>query len=129
MSDLTIIILTAIGVIGTVVALKFTISFDVNEYIKDRRAWKQEVRIARTRALCPHIDIVEDEDGDTGLRSAYISPSGTTQYQCQNCGHRTYGVGHIEGDLRMWGEDLEALVERLKEFREAARRANLQVDR
>ena len=127
MSDLTIVLLTAICVIGAVVALKLTVSFDVNEFIRDRRAWKQEVRIARARALCPHIDVV-DAGGDIGLRSAYISPFGTTQYQCQKCGHTTYGVDHIEDDLRAWGEDLQGLTDRTKEFMEAARLANLQTD-
>ena len=125
LSDLTIIILAIIGGITAVVALKFTVSFNVNEFIKDRREWKQEVRIANARALCPHVDIVE-EGGEPGIRSTYISPSGTTQWQCQKCGHTTYGRDLLEDNLQSWGGDIPGLLSRLKEFSKAAKLANLQ---
>ena len=113
--DVLSVVLLALLVIATMFAIKGTIKFDLNQYLRDRRAQQEE----NLRLLCPHIDTWR-ENGKLRIRSTYISPPGATAYQCQLCGRVTHDQRQIEADMEYWGTHQKALLKRLKT---AARRS------
>lgn len=103
-----------------IVALRFSVSFDLNRYFEDQRKKRQR----RAQSLCPHMDILsfgKDETGDIALevQSTYTSPPGTVQWQCDMCGDVTHEQ-MVHANTRRWNQDPEALVERVNQFRKAA---------
>ncbi len=76
-----IVILLILAIIGTVV-VKVTFSFDLNRYLESR----QKSYIAKLRNACTHLEFFRNNEGQAGFRSFFISPSGTLQWQCQQCG-------------------------------------------
>ena len=109
-------VLVGLSLLAGIVALRFTVSFDLNRYFEGQR----EKRQRRARALCPHAEIVPlgAEDPDVGVRITYIKPSGTTQWECQICGDVTYEP-MVRDCASRWEQDPEALVEQLKKFKAA----------
>ena len=78
MNEIWVYISAAIALIAGIFAIRATVRFDVNEWLRDRR----EQRINRLRALCPHIRTLWEE-GRTRPASAYVSPIGAVTWHCQ----------------------------------------------
>ncbi len=110
-------VVTAIAAIAAMIAIRGSIRFDINEWLKDRRKRQEET----LRSLCPHIS-VEEQDGDLLIRSAQISPSGTTVWQCQSCGDLTHDKHAIDQGTRYWAENPDALVKRQRRIEKLARK-------
>ena len=101
------------GFVATIFAIRGSVQFDVNAWLKDRR----EQKIEKIRSLCPHA-YVSIENGRTIIRSAYISPSGTLAWQCQMCGDVTHDDQATEQNTRYWAQHAERLIHRHKEINE-----------
>lgn len=113
-------LLVGLSLAAGIVALRFSVSFDLNRYFEDQRKKRQR----RAQSLCPHMDILsfgKDETGDIALevQSTYTSPPGTVQWQCDMCGDVTHEQ-MVHANTRRWNQDPEALVERVNQFRKAA---------
>ena len=89
-----------VALLATVVAIRGTITFDVNEWLKERKKKKEE----NLRSLCPHAQMVQ-EGGEYGVRSTYISPMGTLAWQCQNCGDVTHDEAAVREINAYWAKD------------------------
>ena len=99
----------AIALITAVFAIRATIRFDVNEWLKERRKQKKE----RLRVLCTHVDIVQKGE-DFEVRSTFISPAGTTALQCQDCRYIKHDRAWIHENPAYWASHTDEWVERMK---------------
>lgn len=103
--------------VASIVAIRGSVRFDVNEWLRDRRTRKKE----NLRALCPHARFA-DENGNWVLQSSYISPMGTLAWQCQQCGNVTHDRAGIDEALKYWAAHPKELIERQKEIERRARK-------
>lgn len=76
----------AITLILGFIAVKISLSFDINKHLESK---KEQNRVKIMNA-CTHMEILLTEDKKMGVRSCFVSPPGTLQYQCQKCGLITY---------------------------------------
>lgn len=105
-----------IALVTGIFAIRATVRFDVNEWLKERRKQKE----AQLTKLCPHVR-VSNQDGGTILHSSYISPPGTLAYICELCGDTTFDASLGQRLTEYWAKNPTALRERYKEMRRVAR--------
>jgi Zn-finger protein len=98
--------LIIIGMILTVITVRGTVKFDINQWINDRKKQQEQNFIA----LCPHHYLFSDGDG-TKVGSHFISPPGTSAWQCQKCGHLTHDDLKMKIDTKYWAQNPGALEE------------------
>ena len=115
-------VLVAASLVTGVFAVRFSVSFDVNRYREEKR----EQRRHYAKSLCPHVKLVSGDvlgNGEVAMvyRGAYVKPPGTDQWQCQMCGHVTYGEFVEENETR-WKKSPDRLLDRLMEFQAAAKK-------
>ena len=91
--------------------LKGEIKFDVKEWRRDRRKRKEQ----NLSLLCPHVRPIK-EDGKLGVRSTFVSPSGTLAWQCQMCGRWTHDQYEVDENLNSWANNPKGFIERNKEI-------------
>ena len=81
------IIWTIGAIVLAVIAIKFTISFDLNEYQK-RKDEKLKVKMKNN---CNHATI--EKIGDKfRIRSRFSSPCGTHNWYCDRCGFECFNI-------------------------------------
>jgi len=97
--------------VATVFAVKTTIRFDLNDWLKERRNRRKE----QLRSLCTHVDITQKGE-DFEVRSTFVSPFGTTASQCQSCRHVTHDRAWIEENTMYWAQHPDEWVERMKQI-------------
>lgn len=98
--------------LGAILVFRANIRFDINEWRRDRRKRLED----KIRMLCPHVSPGKD-NGQYILRSAYVSPPGTTAWHCQKCGHITYAEAEVDAGHRYWLENPKELIERFKKIK------------
>lgn len=101
--------------VATTVAIRGSIRFDVNDWLRERSKQKEE----NLRALCPHVHGTE-ENGRPALVSAYLSPPGTHVWQCQMCGDEICDKGAIERDAEYWAKNPMELIKRRRKMEKLA---------
>lgn len=74
-------ITTTLVLIGGIVAVRLSFSFDINKYMDS----KQEKLKAKAQNACTHFEFVRNNNGDVEARSFFVSPPGTLNYICQTC--------------------------------------------
>ena len=109
--------LIIIGMILTVVTVRGTVKFDINQWINDRREQQEQNFIA----LCPHHYLFRDGDG-IKVGSHFISPPGTSAWQCQKCGHLTYDDLGRKKECEHWAQNPDALIEQNNKRRKLAKK-------
>jgi hypothetical protein len=75
-----LIVLILVLVIS-VIAVRLTVTFDINKYQEERK----KNNLTKLRNACTHHRVIK-EGKQYGLQSLFISPPGTLQWQCQQCG-------------------------------------------
>ena len=105
------------AVIATMFAIRGSIRFDINQWLKDRREQQEE----NLKQLCLH-SYLDQEDGKIVLRSSFISPFGTTAYQCQLCGQITYDEDAVRHVARYWAENPVELEQRVRQINKLAKK-------
>lgn len=107
------IVLTFGGIIATIFAIR--VSLNWVDFLEYRRKIQKE----KLRALCPHVEGVVSGK-KVGVRSCFISPSGTLDSVCSRCG---VVVHHVDEDeIRYWADNPKELLKREKRFQKAARK-------
>ena len=101
----------------SVVAIRASIRFDLNEWLRDRTAQKEK----NLRMLCPHADF-SNENGKVLIRPTYVSPPGTTAWQCQMCGHITHDDAWVDNVMKYWASHPDELSERNKKMLREAKK-------
>jgi len=98
--------LIIIGMILAVVTVRGTVKFDINQWINDRKKQQEQKLIA----LCSHHYLFKDGDG-IKVGCHFISPPGTSAWQCQKCGHLTHDDLKMKIDTKYWAQNPGALEE------------------
>ena len=101
-----------IGLIATFVAVKGNVQFDVNQWLNDRVNRRKE----KARRLCPHVRVASNEEGQIGIHSSFVSPSGTVAWQCQSCGVVTHDDAFVDHNTRYWAAKPKEISERHREI-------------
>ena len=105
------VMLTVFVLIVGVVAVKFAFTFDINQWGESRRNRLKE----KLKAKCPHAIPVK-EGGVWGFESSFLSPSGTTAYQCRMCGVVTYDMRAAKYMLERYLSNPEQYIKQDKAF-------------
>lgn len=111
------VMLTVFVLIVGVVAVKFAFTFDINQWGESRRKRLKE----KLKAKCPHAVPVEQWDG-FGLESSFLSPSGTTAWQCRRCGVVTYDMRGAAYLLERYANNPEQYIKQEKAFLKARKK-------
>ena len=99
--------------IGTVVAFRVNVSFDVNDWLKDRRKQKT----LRIQNVCPHVKFVEKADGEPAVQSLLVSPAMSPSWVCSQCGAvDNPGVWDPKAIAEHWYYNPKEYTRRMKEF-------------
>ena len=64
-------------------AIRFSVKFDLNKYLENRR----KIKIDQLKNICPHCRIEFVDKNHIKVESYFSSPIGTTDYICSRC-HR-----------------------------------------
>ena len=100
--------------------LRGTVRFDIGEYLKNRRKNIGE----NIRALCPHVTF-ESEDDNLIAYSSFVSPPGTTAWQCQRCGTITYDIEGENRKTQYWANNIDEYNKRVKKMLKQSRKLGL----
>ena len=111
----------ALLLLAGIVAFKVKVSFDVNEWLRDRR----QNQMNQLKNVCPHCTINKFEDGRIEVESLMFSPSGTVSYMCGRCGLTTPDREFPERNFGVWVADLGGLAKKENEFLERAKKLGL----
>ena len=116
--ETTLILVTlALSVIVAVVVVKIGISFNVNDYMNERRKRGKD----RLVMLCPHA--ISRVDGDKlMIESLMTSPSGTLSWVCSRCRTMTHDQGAVERTMKDYADDPKLLLDKEKLFQKHARK-------
>ena len=91
----------------SIVTIRIGIRFDLNKYLEERdKKIKQRLMNA-----CVHMELIPTKDGKIEVRSFFISPPGTLQWQCQRCGQIRY---QADGD---WEKEVSYYLKNLDEYK------------
>ena len=105
--------------IVSIFAIRGSIKFDVNQWLKDRR----EVQREKARMLCPHADFSKkDDQGKLIVRSLFTSPFGTLNYVCEQCRTVVHSEELVDETLQYWADNPEKLKQHLEEFDKATKK-------
>ena len=113
-SELAIV---ALAVILAVFAVKIGVSFDLNQFLRDRK----EHRLNRLRALCPHAE-GRVFDNKLHIRSLMMSPDGTEKYVCAKCGFVTLGTYLSDANMERFTKDPKLLLDQEKRYGKYAKK-------
>lgn len=106
-----------IALLATMVAVRATVQFNINDWLKERRKQREDNLLR----LCPHIRFIK-EDGGIRIVSTYISLPGTLAWQCQGCGDITHDRKKIEHDIEYWSSNKDKRNERSEKIKKLARK-------
>ena len=73
------------------------------------------------RALCTHVALA-NIDGRIEVRSTFISPFGTTAWQCQECYHVTHDTTWIKENTNYWASHPDEWLKRAKQIEKLAKK-------
>lgn len=96
----------------SVVAIKASIKFDLNKYLKERR----RIKIEKQKNLCPHADWYVNENGENLIRSLYGYHIINRYWICSRCERVEYDKLSIDSELKYWGKNPKELNKRIKKI-------------
>lgn len=122
MTDLSLwqvaLVIFAVGF--SVLAIKVAITFNVTDWLK-RRDEKNQTKV---KIVCPHVTMGQESDGRYYVDSLAVSPPGTTQAQCQQCGQVLIGgLSQADDIATFYQNNPAAYVTQMKKYRKAVRKA------
>ena len=106
-----------IALLATAVAIKGTIRFDVNKWLKERRRERERY----LRSLCPNVEVFT-QNGSQTVRPAHVSPVGAFAWHCQLCGNVSHDVEALRGYATYWEQNPLELSKRQKQMKKISRR-------
>lgn len=115
------LIVLIVVIVFSVIAIKLTITFDLNRYLEDRK----KMNMNRLRNACTHHQVVSLGEQHS-LQSLFISPPGTVQWQCQQCGAAKYfSDGELERMTQYYLDNFEEFVKQQKKFQKLMKKNKL----
>ena len=104
----------------SVLAIKVAITFNVTDWLK-RRDEKNQIKV---KIVCPHVTMGQDSDGRYFVDSLAVSPPGTTQAQCRQCGQVLIGgLSQADEIATFYQNNPTAYVIQMKKYKKAVRKA------
>lgn len=97
------IIIAIIAAVAGLVALKLTVSFDLNQHLADRRERKNQGLMARIQGTCPHVEVVE-VSGDFGIKHTFDGAPFHTPWVCKVCGYKVATSGAVDDNSQLWAD-------------------------
>lgn len=64
------------------IAIRFSLKFDLNQFLKDRR----KIKISQLKNICPHCKIEFVDKNKIKVEPYFYSPMGTLNHVCSRCG-------------------------------------------
>jgi|SRR3989344_8264428 len=110
-----ILILIIIGAI----AIRISFKFDLNKYLENRR----KVKLDQLKNICPHGRIIKEGE-KFGFEPFFVSPSGTMDYICSQCGV-VAGEKHVNRINEGYLKNLMLVLEKQKKFIKQARKLKI----
>jgi len=104
-----------------IVAVKVTISFDINEFLKSRN----EKFLIKAKNYCPHARFIETPNGEFGIQSNFESPAGTVNYVCTNCQLVVFNVDDENMRIQYFLKNPEELKKQTNKFERLIKKAGL----
>ena len=98
---------------------KSRVIFDLNKWQETRH----EKNLIKLKNLCPHM-ILTKVDNQWGFQSLWVSPSGTLDWHCEQCGQVSSRNRFLDDQAR-WQGDLQGLLNQIKEFDAQAKKMGL----
>jgi uncharacterized protein YxeA len=71
-----------ITVIGAIMVVKISITFDWNKYLER----KDEKLKAKIMNACTHLELSVTQNNEVAIKGFFISPSGISHWYCERCG-------------------------------------------
>ncbi len=119
--DFNQLIILILVLVFSAIAVKLTITFDLNKFLTDRKKSK----LNKLRNACTHHNVVKEGD-EYGLQSLFVSPPGTLQWQCQQCGAvRYFADGERERMTKYYLDNFEEFTEAQKKFQKLLKKSKL----
>lgn len=115
---ITLIVVIALALIAV---LRLGVKFDINEYQKSRK--KRHLSLARL--YCPHIRLEKHKQG-VSCQSLFVSPSGTMDWVCTQCGvvtHVAPSDEEIEKLAEYYFSNYEEYTKKMKKFEKHAKKS------
>lgn len=104
------------------VAIKISLTFDLNKYLEDRR----KSYIPKLQNACPHVNLTSIGDGQIEVTSHFISPPGTMQWQCQRCKLVKYTQeSEIRRDAEYYIKNVDEYLHKNKRFAKLLKRSGM----
>ena len=112
------IVVVVVAIAVAFIAVRLSVSFDVNKWLKSRRERDEE----RLRLLCPHSRIVRIDDEYAVESYFYPLPGIMGVLGCSQCGQQIANP-HIAQELsKQWVSNVKGLEGQQKEFDELRRK-------
>ncbi len=106
-----------LALIATAIAIRATVRFDLNDWLKTRRSNEKE----RLKNLCPHVYPSYDT-GRPSVTTRFVSPFGTTRWQCEQCGIVVLTEKFVDANTEYWARNPDKLVKRIDKFSRLAKK-------
>ena len=117
--DVGQIILYGVIAVTSILVIRIGLRFDINKWMEERR----KIQKVKLKNICPHVNCYKHND-KWRLESLFISPSGTHNWICQQCGTVTYqNLGSDQ--LGYWANNIGELRKAEDAFRKQAKKMGL----
>ena len=116
-----LITLIAVITISVIAILKLGIKFDLNKFLDSRK--NRHLSLARLN--CPHIRLAPEKDG-VSYQSLFVSPSGTLDWVCTQCGtvtHMPLSKEEIEEQVKYYLNNPKKYKKRMHKFEKHAKKS------
>lgn len=108
------------GLLVLTAAVKGTVRFDINEWLKERRKHTKE----KLQTLCLHAEFDVRNKDKIEFKSSYILKD-SMGVRCQLCGKWEFDETSIVKDLEWWENNPDALLKRFKCIKKLERKLGL----
>ena len=110
------IIIYILVALVSIVAVRIGFKFDINEWLKSRR----EIQNVKYQNICPHVRI-EKDGADFFIQDLMVSPPGTINWQCQQCGLISV-MGTPKSEVEYWKNHPVELKKRQEQLHKHAKK-------
>jgi hypothetical protein len=114
------ILILLIVLVLSIIVIRISFKFDINKFIEDRR----KIKLNQLKNVCPHTTGIV-EGNQIILESLFISPPGTIQWQCQQCGLILGSEIEVQRITNGYQKDPMIILTKQKEFNKKAKKLKL----
>ena len=115
------VILIVLAIVVAIVAVRFSFTFNVNQWLEARRKRQLE----QLRNLCTHAEMEQLPDGRISVESRFTSPAGTRLWICNRCQMTTHDQRIANMSVQMWASNPAGWVKQEKRFNKLASKLGL----